>query len=311
MNIQGQDSLRWSHFKREEWVGLASNGHNTLAEDDLLALLSLNDPVSVVEVAQIYGPVSDLLDIRTRAASDLHDGAQHFLERSEKNVPFIVGIAGSVAAGKSTTARVLQALMQRWEWKPSVGLVTTDGFLYPNAVLEERGIMGRKGFPESYDRKRLIDFLTEIKGGLSNVQAPVYSHTRYDILADETQVVNQPDVLIVEGLNVLQTGEASATPFVSDFFDYSIYVDAAEEDLEHWYVERFFALRATAFQKPDSFFRHYAELSNEAAHAVATEIWRSINLVNLHENILPTRERARMILEKGHDHSVQSVRLAR
>ncbi len=311
MNESSPDAMRWNHFSREAWTSLGASNGATLDEEDLVSLLSLKDPVSVVEVANIYAPISELLELRAQSNRNLHQAANEFLNRDDPRVPYIVGIAGSVSAGKSTTARVLQALMRQWSWNPRVDLVTTDGFLYPNKILEERGIMGRKGFPESYDRRLLIDFLTRVKGGLPCVDAPVYSHTRYDIMEGEVQSVRQPDVLILEGLNVLQTGAASSTPFVSDFFNYSIYVDATDEDLESWYIERFFALRATAFQSEDSFFHHFAKLDDEQARAVAKEIWRSINLVNLHSNILPTRERARMILEKGDDHSVQAVRLSR
>jgi type I pantothenate kinase len=263
------------------------------------------------EVSDVYLPLSRLLNLRVAATQALHRTTDTFLGRPLQRVPFIIGLGGSVAVGKSTTARVLQALLARWPDHPRVDLVTTDGFLRPNRVLEERGIMERKGFPESYDVRRLIRFLEEVKRGEPQVHAPVYSHVVYDIVEGEEQVLRQPDIVILEGLNVLQTGAGSAheARFVSDWFDFSIYVDADEADIEQWYVERFFALRQTAFSDETSFFRHFAQLSDDDLQAAARQIWASINRPNLRENILPSRSRADLVLDKGADHEVRRVRL--
>ena len=273
----------------------------------------LNEEVHLDEVIQVYLPLSRLLNLYVSATQDLYKVTDTFLGKPTSKVPYIVGIAGSVAGGKSTTARILRALLARWPDHPEVDLVTTDGFLYPNRVLEERGRMSRKGFPESYDVGRLLRFVNDVKSGRPEVAAPVYSHLVYDVLPDETKLVRQPDVMILEGLNVLQTanGEQMDVPetSISDFFDFSIYVDAAAADLERWYVDRFLTLRDTVFQHKDSYFNRYASLSTEEAKDVARGIWAEINGPNLAQNIKPTRERARLILEKGPDHSVRSVKL--
>jgi type I pantothenate kinase len=305
------------NFSRAEWSQLRRSTPLTLTEADLAHLRGINDSISLREVEEIYLPLSRLLNLYVAATQNLHAATRTFLGDQTDKVPFIIGIAGSVAVGKSTTSRILQALLARWPNHPKVDLVTTDGFLYPNAVLESRGLMRRKGFPESYDRRRLVNFVTAVKAGEPEVQAPLYSHLSYDVLADQVQLVQQPDIVIVEGLNVLQvresSGESSLIPaypvFVSDSFDFSIYVDAEEEHIREWYVERFLTLRRTAFRDPLSYFHRYATLSDELARRTALDIWSEINEVNLRENILPTRGRARLILEKGPDHAVQLVRL--
>lgn len=298
---------------REEWSQLRNNTPLTLTEADLALLSGINDSISLREVEEIYLPLSRLLNLYVAATQQLHAATQIFLGHSAAKVPYVIGIAGSVAVGKSTTSRLLQALLARWSNHPKVDLVTTDGFLYPNAVLEERGLMQRKGFPESYDRRRLVNFVTAVKSGEPRVDAPLYSHLSYDILPDQVQVIEQPDIMIVEGLNVLQTRSSSADPalpvFVSDLFDFSIYVDADEEHIRDWYVERFLTLRRTSFRDPVSYFHRYATLRDEEARRLALEIWERINGVNLRENILPTRLRARLILEKGRDHVIERVRL--
>ena len=273
----------------------------------------LNEEVFLDEVIEVYLPLSRLLNLYVSAAQNLYKVTDTFLGKPTSKVPYIVGIGGSVACGKSTTARILRALLAHWPDHPEVDLVTTDGFLYPNRVLEERGLMSRKGFPESYDVRRLLRFVNDVKSGHPEVAAPVYSHLAYDVLPDETKTVRQPDVMILEGLNVLQTenGEQRDVPgtFVSDFFDFSIYVDAEDNDLERWYVDRFLTLRDTVFQDKESYFNRYASLSTQEAKEVAKGIWAEINGPNLVKNIKPTRERARLILEKGPDHSVRSVKL--
>ena len=308
-------ATRYVQLSREEWAHLREATPLTLSEADVDRLRGLNDPVSVNEVVEIYLPLSRLLNLRVAATQGLHESTRKFLGTTESQPPYIIGIAGSVAVGKSTTARLLQALLARWPDHPRVDLVTTDGFLMPNRQLEERGLMKRKGFPESYDVRRLVQFVADVKGGAPEVRAPVYSHTRYDIVDGQWQVVGQPDILILEGLNVLQTGSprpgAPLRTFVSDFFDFSVYVDAEEEDIEAWYVERFMTLRETIFRDPNSYFHHYAALSAEEARSVAHGIWASINLINLRENILPTRERAHLVLDKGANHAVSSIRLRR
>jgi type I pantothenate kinase len=299
------DLSAYQSFGRPEWADLRASTPLLLREADLAALRSLNQPVSLDEVADIYLPLTRLLNLHVNAARGLTRVQDAFLGRLSSAPPYIIAIAGSVAVGKSTFARVLQALMARWPDHPKVALVTTDGFLHPNAVLQERGIMDRKGFPESYDLRRMIRFLADLKSGVPEVSAPVYSHVSYDIVPDRAQRVERPDVLIFEGLNVLQTGNAAVV--ASDFFDFSVYIDAGEDDIARWYLERFLLLQRTAFQSPDSFFHHHRDLDEPAARDVGAAIWRGINLVNLHENILPTRARARVVLRKRPDHGVGEV----
>ena len=300
-------------YPREDWARLRADTPMPLSEAELDNLASLTERVSSQEVAEIYLPLSRLLNLYVEATQGLHGATEQFLRKGDGKMPFIIGLAGSVAAGKSTTARVLKALLARWPSHPRVELVPTDGFLFPNAVLELRGMMDRKGFPESYDLTRLLNFLAEVKSGKERVEAPVYSHLVYDVLPDQKLVIERPDIVIVEGLNVLQPAklpkDGEAIPYVSDFFDFSIYIDAAEELVETWYVERFLRLRQTAFRDPASYFHRYAALSEDEAVATGLSIWRSINLVNLRENILPTRQRADLILRKRADHAVETVAL--
>jgi type I pantothenate kinase len=300
-------------FTRSQWAALRADTPLTLTASDLDELRGLNDRIDLDEVVAIYLPLSRLLNLYVRASQQLFLVTERFLGRDGGKMPYIIGVAGSVAVGKSTTARILQRLLARWSPHLKVDLVTTDGFLLPNAVLEKEGIMNRKGFPESYDLPALLRFLTDIKAGRQNVEAPVYSHLSYDVLRDKKVVVDRPDILILEGLNVLQTGrpprDGRAIPFVSDFFDFSVYLDADEDQLERWYVDRFLALRRTAFRDPQSYFRRYADLSDDEARETALSIWSRINLVNLHENILPTRQRADLILRKGADHAIAEVAL--
>jgi type I pantothenate kinase len=295
-------------FSRGEWAKLRAELPIPLSEADLKELRGVNEEVSLQEVAEIYLPLARLLNLHVAAAQGLHRVTETFLGTLPAKTPYVIGIAGSVAAGKSTTARILKALLTRWPNHPRVDLITTDGFLYPNRVLEERGLMHRKGFPESYDLRRLVRFVSEVKSGRSPLVAPRYSHLRYDLLEGEEQTVRQPDIVILEGLNVLQSGAGSSV-FISDFFDFSIYVDASLPDLRHWYVERFLRLRETVFQDPASYFHRFADLSVEQAREMAVQIWSAINEVNLRENIEPTRERANLILEKGASHAVRQVRL--
>eukprot|EP00873_Tetraselmis_striata_P031916 jgi/Tetstr1/452180/TSEL_039216.t1 len=285
----------------------------TLNAEDIEHLRALNDPISLAEAEIVYLPLTRLLSFYVEAIQGIHYASTRFLGHNGAKVPFIIGVAGSVAVGKSTTARILRALLRRWPSSPKVDLITTDGFLYPNRVLEERGLMQRKGFPESYDRSAFVQFLAAIKSGQPRVSAPIYSHLVYDIVPDKTNTVESPDILIVEGLNILQPGELPKTGnpivFASDFIDFSVYIDADEDVLEAWYVERFMKLRETAFRDPQSFFKRFSELSELTAVSTAKSIWQSINLPNLRENILPTRGRADLILKKGADHSIHEVAL--
>ena len=306
--IDAIDADRYLRFDRSEWAELRAQTPLTLHERDLEALRGINDRIDLDEVVAVYLPLTRLLNLYVSATQNLHRVSATFLGAIAPKMPYVIGIAGSVAVGKSTSARILQALLTRWPEHPRVELITTDGFLYPNAVLEKRGIMNRKGFPESYDTKRLIQFLRELKAGTPAVSAPVYSHVEYDIVLNDSMTVRQPDILIIEGLNVLQTGVES-TEFVSDYFDFSIYIDAEERDIEGWYVDRFLALRQTVFQNPASFFTHYAHLTDSEAVEVARTIWREINGKNLRENIVPTRARASLVMQKSGDHRVSEVHL--
>jgi type I pantothenate kinase len=303
-------------FTRDEWASLRADQPMTLTGDEVTQLQSLNDPISLDEVIAIYLPLSRLLALYVAATQGLFRATQRFLlAENEVKSPYIIGVAGSVAVGKSTTARVLKALLARWPNTPKVDLITTDGFLLPNAELQRQGLMERKGFPESYDTGKLLRFLNALKSGQGSVAAPLYSHLVYDVVPGEEVVVDRPDILIVEGLNVLQPArmpkDGKAIPFVSDFFDFSIYLDADEDDLHRWYVNRFLRLRHTAFRDPLSYFRKFAELDEEEAIGVAEGLWTRINLLNLRENILPTRQRASLILRKGASHRIEEVALRR
>ena len=300
---------------RDDWARLRDSHPIDLTSDDVRRLSGLGERIDLAEVEDVYLPLSRLLNFYAGATSSLHRITSDFLEERPAKTPFIIGVAGSVAVGKSTTARVLRELLRRWPDTPRVELITTDGFLFPNAELQRRGIMDRKGFPESYDRRALVRFVAEVKGGKAEVEAPVYSHLVYDIVPGEKVVVRQPDILIVEGLNVLQPPAAQpgqptrSSLTVSDFFDFSVYVDAREADIRRWYLDRFLKLRATAFADPDSYFHRYAQLDDAEALAFATRIWETINLPNLVDNVQPTRGRATAILRKGADHHVESVKL--
>ena len=300
-------------YTREQWAGLRDDTPMTLEPGEFERLRSLHDRLDMREVEEIYLPLSRLLSIYVDATHRLYQAQRQFLGIRDRKVPYIIGIAGSVAGGKSTTARVLQALLARWSPRPRVDLVTTDGFLFPNAVLERQGLMQKKGFPESYDLPMLLQFLSDIKAGRRPVRAPVYSHLTYDIVPNQWIEIEQPDILIVEGVNVLQTGrlprDGKAVPVVSDFFDFSVYIDAEEDVLRTWYVNRFLTLRETAFRDPKSYFHRYSNLDDAEATQTATSIWERINLINLRENILPTRQRAHLILKKAANHLVQDVSL--
>jgi type I pantothenate kinase len=302
------ETSRFVTFDRDEWKVLRAATPMTIREKDLEALRGINVPIDLDEVVDVYLPLTRLLNLYVSATQNLHKVSATFLGTIAPKVPYVIGIAGSVAVGKSTFARILQAMLSRWPDHPKVDLVTTDGFLHPNAVLERRDIMNRKGFPESYDAKRLLQFLRDLKSGTAEVTAPVYSHVVYDIVDGEELVVRQPDILILEGLNVLQVGD-TAPEFVSDYFDFSIYIDADEGFIEEWYVQRFVKLCETVFQDPNSYFQHFAGLTHDQAVHTARGIWQAINGKNLKENILPTKGRASLILHKGQDHRVTEVEL--
>ena len=311
-----QDNLSpFRVFSRAEWAKLRKDTPMTLTSDEVARLRSMHDRLDIAEVEEIYLPLSRLLSMYVEYTQKLFRSQNEFLGTVDIKMPFIIGVAGSVAVGKSTTARVLQALLARWINVPKVDLITTDGFLLPNAVLEREGLMEKKGFPESYDLPALLRFLSDVKGGRRPVRAPVYSHLTYDVMPNHWLEVDRPDILVVEGLNVLQTGrlpkDGTAIPFVSDFFDFSVYLDATEDVLRAWYIDRFLALRETAFRDPKSYFHRYSTLSDKEASNTASSIWNRINLVNLHDNILPTRQRADLILKKGESHAVEEVALRR
>jgi len=298
---------------RERWSSLRDTTPLTLDDEDLARLRGLGEPIDLTEVEEVYLPLSRLLSLQVTAAHERHRATSTFLGEGSARVPFVIGVAGSVAVGKSTTSRVLRELLARWPHHPQVELVTTDGFLLPNAELERRGILARKGFPESYDQRALLRFLAAVKSGAPEVVAPLYSHLVYDVVPGGTIEVRSPDILVVEGLNVLQPprprADGRSRMSVSDYFDFSVYVDAATVDVRRWYVERFLRLRRTAFADPASYFRRYAALSDEAARETALSIWAEVNGPNLVQNILPTRGRATLVLEKGPDHAVRRVRL--
>jgi type I pantothenate kinase len=304
--VKTRDLSPYVELRREQWRELRRSTPLTLGLDELVRLRGLGDPVDLDEVVDVYLPLSRLINLRVAAHQRLYSDTTSFLGEPAAPVPFVVGIAGSVAVGKSTTARLLRTLLARWPDHPHVDLVTTDGFLWPGADLMRRGLMSRKGFPESYDRRSLLRFVTDVKSGSPEVHAPVYSHLLYDIVPGETQVVRKPDILIIEGLNVLLPGQGLT---VADLFDFSIYVDAHTEDIAGWYVERFLTLRDTAFSDPSSHFHHYAELTDEEATAEASRLWAEINEPNLVRNILPTRPRASLVLRKDADHRISRVRL--
>ncbi|WP_166997653.1 type I pantothenate kinase [Paramicrobacterium fandaimingii] len=293
---------------RARWASLAPNMQNPLTDAEIVQLRGLGDRMDIAEVAEVYLPLSRLLSLYVANAKKLHDSTQSFLGESSARTPFVIGVAGSVAAGKSTVSRLLRELMSRWPDTPRVELITTDGFLYPNEELERRGIMHRKGFPEAYDRRALLRFITEVKSGADEVRAPFYSHMQYNIVPDASIVVRRPDVLIVEGLNVLQPALAGHLT-IADLFDFSIYVDARTEDIAHWFEERFMALQRGAFSNPNSYFNVFAELSEQEARDKARYFWTEVNEPNLRENIRPTRARAKLVLRKERDHTVSKVLL--
>lgn len=303
----------YRYFSSARWAEFRADTPLTLTSDEVTRLRSLNDPISLDEVERIYLSISRLLYAHIEASQKLFSQRSTFLNVAGRKTPFIIGIAGSVAVGKSTTARILKELLARWQTSPKVDLVTTDGFLLPNEKLRDRGLMNRKGFPESYDVSAILRFLSDIKAGSDRVDAPLYSHLTYDVLEGKAQTIDRPDILIFEGINVLQSREmpsdGHAIPLVSDFFDFSIYIDADEDLIAKWYVDRFMSLRQTAFTDPRSFFHRYSKLSEDAALTIARDLWENINLINLHENIRPTRPRADLVLRKGADHLIEEVAL--
>ena len=296
-------------ISRSDWAELAKSNDNPLTEAEIENIRGLGDFLDLAEVSEIYLPLSQLLNLYVTTTQRLHQASGEFLDRTAKRTPFIIGVAGSVAVGKSTVSRLLKELLSRWPTTPSVALVTTDGFLYPNSVLEEKGLMTKKGFPESYDRLALLKFVADIKSGKEEVKAPLYSHLTYDIVPGADITVNSPDVVIVEGLNVLQPPAIGQEVALSDYFDFQIYVDAPTEEIESWYLDRFKQLRESAFRNPESYFHKYAELPMEDALDRAKEIWRTINLPNLLENIISTKSRATLVLQKGIKHRVERVLL--
>ncbi|MCL6708912.1 type I pantothenate kinase [Pseudomonas sp. R2.Fl] len=313
-HFQANSYSPYHFFSSEEWAKFRADTPLTLTGDEIHRLRSIDDPIDIEEVRRIYLSLSRLLSAHVESSQLLFEQRNRFLSLSDvAKTPFVIGIAGSVAVGKSTTARVLKELLARWPSSPKVDLVTTDGFLYPNATLNRQNILNRKGFPESYDTAAILRFLSAIKAGRSDVQAPCYSHITYDVLPNQYAIIDRPDILIFEGINVLQSRDLPAdgkiVPMVSDFFDFSIYIDADESHIHKWYVDRFMKLRETAFRDPTSYFNRYATISEDAALARAEDLWESINLKNLRENILPTRPRADLILRKGADHLVEKVAL--
>ena len=326
-NLDQPDQAVYRSFTRKDWAKLRAETPMTLSIPDIEKLTGILEPVSPREVEEVYLPLTRLINLYAVAAETLHRETNLFLRKSEQKSPFIIGMAGSVAVGKSTMARILRALLAKWDAHANVALVPTDGFLWPNAELERRGLMTRKGFPESYDARRLVRFLADIKSGKTDVKAPVYSHFTYDIVPDKTVTVSRPDILIIEGLNVLQPARQlekcnlptrdpnslvsppEHLPYVSDFFDFSIYLDANQKQIESWYIERFMMLRKTAFQDPANYFHRYSKLSSTDAEQKAHDIWHTINLVNLSENIECTRQRADLILHKAGDHAIEQILL--
>jgi type I pantothenate kinase len=313
MSVAKLDLAPYHRFTREEWSRFRDGEPMTLSDDDVRRLRSLTDPISLYEAEDVYLPIARLISFYVEATQAVHRVSTRFLGADDRKVPYIIGVAGSVASGKSTTSRILRALLQRWKTSPKVDLVTTDGFLYSNAELERRGLTDRKGFPESYDRARFVAFLADIKSGKADVAAPVYSHLVYDVVPGEKLIIDRPDILIVEGLNILQPGElpkdGKPILFASDFLDFSIYIDASERDLCDWFMARFRALRETAFTDEKSFFHRFAEMSQAEAEKFGLWAWEAINLPNLLENIQPTRGRATLILRKGKSHAIEVVEL--
>jgi len=306
---QSANPTPFVEISRADWAELGNSTELPLTETEISQIRGLGDFLDIKEVKEVYLPLSRFLNIYVSEYSKLHKATSAFLGERSAKVPFIIGIAGSVAVGKSTVSRLLRELLARWEGTPKVALVTTDGFLYPNAELEKRSLMHRKGFPESYDRLALLNFVADIKSGKENVQAPVYSHLTYDIVPDKFETVSSPDVVIIEGLNVLQSPGPDQELTLSDYFDFKIYVDAETTNISKWFLNRFHELRESAFTNPASYFHRYAEMPLDKALEKASEIWQTINLPNLTENILPTRSRATLVLKKGDQHAVESVLL--